>query len=150
MFEKLIGYAVRSWGLIISEGLDTFLEGAAVQDGIVEPLPLPLGIILSPSDGSFKEEVVLALSVHPGVVALGLGFRWKVGPSLNTGGSHAVRVELFHDTSYFAWVCFYFTRFRVCEYFGLGRSSVFAIEDFLLARAGCFVIFFCWRLRALM
>ena len=104
MFEELIGYAIRSWGFIISEGLDTFLEGAAVQDGIVEPLPLPLGIILSPCDGSFKEEVVFALTVQPGVVAPGLGFRWKVCPSLNTGGSHAVSVKLFHNTSNFAWV----------------------------------------------
>ena len=138
MFEKLIGYAVRSWGFIICEGLDTFLEGATVQDGIVEPLPLPLGIILSPSDGSFKEEVVLALSIHPGVVAPGLGFRWKVCPSLNTGGSHAVSVKLFHNTSYFAWVCFYFACVGGCEYLGLRRSSVFAIEDFLLGKSRMF------------
>ena len=141
MFEKLIGYAVRSWGFIICEGLDTFLEGAAVQDGIVKPLPLPLGIILSPSDGSFEEEVVLALPVHPGVVTPGLGFRWEVGPSLNAGGSHAVSVKLFHNTSYFAWVCFYFACFRVCEYFGLGRGSVFAIEDFLIGKSRVFCNF---------
>ena len=123
---------------MICEGLDTFLEGATVQDGIVGPLPLPLGIILNPSDESFKQEVVLALSVHPGVVALGLGFRWKVGPSLNTGGSHAVSVKPFYNTSYFAWVCFYFACFRICEYYGLGRGSVFAIEDFLIGKSRMF------------
>eukprot|EP00983_Pelagomonas_calceolata_P076389 1153398-Pelagomonas_calceolata.AAC.1 len=67
-------------------GLDALLEGAAVQDGALQPFPLPfkpkLGIIFSPNDGSFKEEVVLALSVHPGVVASGLGIRWEAGTSL--------------------------------------------------------------------
>eukprot|EP00983_Pelagomonas_calceolata_P053143 1143183-Pelagomonas_calceolata.AAC.1 len=53
VFEQFIGYAVWSWGLIICEGLDTRLEGAAVQDGAVEPFPLPWGIIFSPGDGSF-------------------------------------------------------------------------------------------------
>eukprot|EP00983_Pelagomonas_calceolata_P059192 1145823-Pelagomonas_calceolata.AAC.3 len=89
------------------EGLGTFLEGAAVQDGVVKTISLPLGIIFSPDDGSFKEEVFLAQSVHPGKVESGFGARWKIGPSTNARGSHAVSVELFQNTSYFAQIVYW-------------------------------------------
>eukprot|EP00983_Pelagomonas_calceolata_P037055 1136166-Pelagomonas_calceolata.AAC.1 len=67
--EQFNGYAIRSWGLIICERLDAVLEGAAIQDRIMLPVPFSLGTILSPGDGGFKEEVVLTLSIHPGIVA---------------------------------------------------------------------------------
>eukprot|EP00983_Pelagomonas_calceolata_P088002 1157094-Pelagomonas_calceolata.AAC.3 len=67
-------------------------------------------------------EVVLALPVHPGIVVAGLGVRWKIGPSLNARGSHAVCVELFRNTSYFARVRFHFACGGVCECLGLRRS----------------------------
>eukprot|EP00983_Pelagomonas_calceolata_P045885 1139909-Pelagomonas_calceolata.AAC.1 len=53
-----------------------------------------LGSVFGPGDGDFKEEVVLTLAVHPGVVALGTGIRWEVGPRVNARGSHALNRKL--------------------------------------------------------
>eukprot|EP00983_Pelagomonas_calceolata_P006343 209669-Pelagomonas_calceolata.AAC.1 len=62
--------------------------------------PLSLGGAFSPGDGGFKEKVVFALSIYPGVVAFGTATRWKVCPRLNARGSHALGVKLFYNISY--------------------------------------------------
>eukprot|EP00983_Pelagomonas_calceolata_P038772 1136916-Pelagomonas_calceolata.AAC.1 len=90
--EQFIDYAVQSWGLIACERLDAVLEGAAIQDSVVKPFPFSLGSIFSPGDESFKEGVVLTLSIHPGVVVFGTGIRWNVGSRLYAGGRHALSV----------------------------------------------------------
>eukprot|EP00983_Pelagomonas_calceolata_P081293 1155516-Pelagomonas_calceolata.AAC.1 len=61
--------------------------------------------------------------VHPGVVASGLGIRWKIGLSLYARGSHTISVELFHNISYFARVCFHLACAGVCECLDLRRGE---------------------------
>eukprot|EP00983_Pelagomonas_calceolata_P077409 1153844-Pelagomonas_calceolata.AAC.6 len=77
-----------------------------------------LGIIFGPGDGSFKEEIILTLLVHPGITASGLGIRWKTDPGLNARGSHAIS----------------------CLGLSLRRRSAFAIEDLFVGK-GCWA----WR-----
>eukprot|EP00983_Pelagomonas_calceolata_P024429 769536-Pelagomonas_calceolata.AAC.1 len=88
--------------------MKAFLKGACIQDGDMQPFPLPLGSISSAGDGGFKGEGILTLSIHPGVVAFGPGIIWEVSPRLYARGSHALNVEFFNNISYFAWVSFHF------------------------------------------
>eukprot|EP00983_Pelagomonas_calceolata_P073859 1152296-Pelagomonas_calceolata.AAC.2 len=81
----------------------------------MEPFPLLLGIIFSPSDRR--------------VVAFGAGISWEVGPHLYAGGSHALSIELFHDISYFARVCFHFACARVCKCLDLGGGDAVATQN---------------------
>eukprot|EP00983_Pelagomonas_calceolata_P048717 1141185-Pelagomonas_calceolata.AAC.1 len=74
-------------------------------------------------------EVVLALSIYPGVVAFGTGIRWEVGPRLNARGSHALSVELLYNFSHLARIRFHSTCAGVCECLGLRGNSALATKN---------------------
>eukprot|EP00983_Pelagomonas_calceolata_P074857 1152735-Pelagomonas_calceolata.AAC.3 len=43
--------------------------------------------LVRPGDGGFKDEGVLALPIHPGVVASGKGIKWQIGSRLMLGAA---------------------------------------------------------------
>eukprot|EP00983_Pelagomonas_calceolata_P081452 1155584-Pelagomonas_calceolata.AAC.1 len=70
--------------------------------------PLCAGSSFRPGDGGFKDEGVLALPIHPGVVTFGTWIRWRVGPRFYAGGGHALGKEFLYNVHYFAWFNFHF------------------------------------------
>eukprot|EP00983_Pelagomonas_calceolata_P019030 598655-Pelagomonas_calceolata.AAC.1 len=87
--------------------MKAFLKGAGVQDGVVQPFSLSVGSIFCPGNGGFKDEGVLALPIHPGVVACGTWIRWQIGPCFYAGGGHFLGKEFLYDVCYLAWFSFH-------------------------------------------
>eukprot|EP00983_Pelagomonas_calceolata_P022315 702092-Pelagomonas_calceolata.AAC.1 len=88
--------------------MKTFLKGAGVQDGVVQPFPFSVSSIFCPGDGVFKDEGVLTLPIHPGVIAFGMWIRWQIGPHFYAGGGHVLGKEFLYDVRYIVWFSFHF------------------------------------------